>query len=162
MSDDDLQTALAKVPLLLSEAAIFLRATYWDVGYEAAAILSMTESTNAPKKGQLTVHEIVKGFEDFSSRRSSLCCWGDRAGACFTNLEDRFGLWPSRWGSGYILECLSVAFLHSHRERLVWSINQNAGNSFLYVVRIPSVCWLNLIHKIGLMVFYMLTILYLF
>ena len=129
MSNYDLHTALAKVPLLLSEAAIFLRAKIWHVGYEAAAVLSMTENMNAPKKGQLTVHEIVKGFED-SSRPNGLCRWGDRAGACFTNLVERFGLWRSTWSSGEMLECLSVAFLHSHRERLVWSIKQNAGNLF--------------------------------
>ena len=38
-SDDDLWTALTKLPLALKDAAILLRAQRYEVGYEAAALL---------------------------------------------------------------------------------------------------------------------------
>ena len=146
LSVDQLQIAVAKVPLPLSEAAIFLRADAWGVGYEAAAIFALKESAHAPKKVQLRVHEIVKGFEE-SPRLHTGGRWGERAGACFANLVERFRLRPSRWSSEEMLECLSVAFLHSHRERLVWSIKQDAGRIFLHVFWITSITWPKLIQK---------------
>lgn len=74
MTDYDLWQALMKIPLPLQDAAIFLKAHYWGVGYEAAAIVAFSHKANQKQKPndtdagnvvggikpQLTVNDIVE------------------------------------------------------------------------------------------------------
>ena len=50
-----------------------------------------------------------------------------------TNLVDRFNLEPTEWTPQAMLENLSIVFLKSNPERLVWSIERNAGKLPLFV-----------------------------
>jgi hypothetical protein len=64
MLNSDLWTALTKVPLMLKDAAVLLRAQGSKVGYEAAAVLAFKEKVQmkhkAENKKEITVKSIVQ------------------------------------------------------------------------------------------------------
>jgi hypothetical protein len=64
MPESDLWKALTKVPLMLKDAAVLLRAQRSKVGYEAAAVLAFKEKgqmkNKAENKQELTVKSIVQ------------------------------------------------------------------------------------------------------
>ena len=131
--DDDLWTALTKLPLPLKEAAILLRAQRLDVGYEAAALLALKEEGRWKPKATFTVQDVLRAVAVPPQKRSCDVAGitrSRRARERFQELQRAIWL-TSTADRTRCHERLALAFLVAP-ERLVWA-DKRAGQpaSFL-------------------------------